>query len=140
MTEASAASGNVPVLQLGGGCADGFIYLLNYGNDDVAVAIDSFATMELTGRGEIIQLREMILRIKSQTAGNCTLTPSLNGIAQTALTLAMTPEITNQIIRRHRIPLNLVDQHISLKFQNATASESIYLEDFGLRLFSYGEQ
>ncbi len=140
MTEVSATSGNVPVLQVGGGCADGFIYLLNFGDNDMAAAIDSFATMELTGRGEIIQLREMILRMKSQTAGNCTLIPSLNGIAQTALTLTMTPEITNQIIRRHRIPLNLVDQHISLKFQNATASESIYLEDFGLRLFSYGEQ
>ena len=140
MTEASAASGNVPVLQLGGGCADGTVYLLNFGDNDVATAIDSYATMELTGRGQVIQLREMILRMKTQTAGNVTLTPSLNGVAQTAITLAMTAELTNQIIRRHRIPLNLVDQHISLKIQHNTASESLYLEDFGLRLFSYGEQ
>lgn len=140
MCECSADSGNVIVLQVGGGTADGTVYLLNYGTDDVATAIDAFATMELDARGEKFQVREMLLRMKVQSAGNVTVTPYLNGVAQTAMTLAMTAENSNEVIRRHRVSINLVDQHISLKFQNATAAQSLYLSDVGFRTFAYGNQ
>lgn len=140
MTEVEAGSGNVPVLQVGGGTADGYIYQLNTGTNDVSTAIDAYATMELDGQGYIMNLREMVLRMKAQAAGNCTLTPSINSIAQTAKTLSMTAEITNQTIRRHRFPLNLTGHHISLKFQNNTASQSLYLADMWPKLVVYEEQ
>jgi len=140
MTEAEAASGNIPVLQLGGGTADGFVYILNNTQDDVSTAIDSYLTVEIDGKGERINLREMILRVKAQAAGNLTLTPYKNGIAQTALTLTQTAENTSEVTRRHRIPLDLLDQHLALQIQHKTLTQDCTLEDLGLRLFAYGGQ
>uniref|UniRef100_A0A6M3IME5 Uncharacterized protein n=1 Tax=viral metagenome TaxID=1070528 RepID=A0A6M3IME5_9ZZZZ len=140
MTEAEAASGNIPVLQIGGGVDDGTVYQLNTGANDVSTAIDSYVRMELDARGEKFRLAEMILRMKVQAAGNVTITPYNNAVSQTAMTLAMTAEDTNETIRRHREPLNLVGHHLSLKIQNNTVSQSLYLEDIGLQMEAYGEQ
>ena len=141
MTEIEAASGDVPILQVGGSKGtDGWILRLNTGTADVTTAIDSYAMMEIDGQGMIINLRELILRMKVQAAGDCTLTPYLNSIAQTAKTLSMVAEIANQILRRHRFPLNLTGQHISLKFQNNSATESMQLIDMWPRLIAYEEQ
>jgi len=140
MTEAEAGSGNVTVVQLGGGTADGFVYVLNSGTNDVSHEIDSFVTHEIDGKGEILHMNEMLLRAKVQAAGNITVTPSLNSIAQTAITFSMTAETANQTIRRHRASTNLVGQHISLKIQHNTASQSCQLLDIGTALEVYEEQ
>lgn len=140
MTEVEAASGNIPVLQIGGGTADGFVYILNNSTNDVDTAIDSYVTVELDGRGERISLREMILRVKVQSAGNLTVTPYKNSVAQTALTLSQAAENSNEATRRHRINLDLLDQHLALKIQHNTASQSCTIEDLGLRLYTYGGQ
>lgn len=135
-----AASGNVPVVQIAGGTADGLVYQVNTGVIDVATAISTLVRMEIDGQGQIIDLREFVLRVKAQAAGSLTLTPYLNSIAQTAKTLAMTAEITNQTIRRHRFNLNIKGQHITLEFSLATASQSLYLLDFWPLLISYQDQ
>ena len=135
-----AGSGNIPVLQIAGGTADGTVYQVNTGSNDVATAISALARMEIDGLGMVIDLREMILRMKAQTAGSMTLTPSINSIAQTAKTLAMTAEIANQTIRRHRFNLNIKGHHITLEFSLNVASQSLYLEDFWVRLIPYQEQ
>lgn len=140
MTEVEAASGNITVLQVGGGTADGFIYQLNTGTQDVTTPIDAYAKMELDGHGEKFNLREMILRIKTQSAGNVVITPSKNGIDQTTITLLMTAENASEIIRRHRIGLDQTDHHLALKFDCAAAGAGFYLEDVGLKLEAYGEQ
>lgn len=141
MTEIEAASGNVPILQVGGSKAvEGWILRLNAGTADVTTAIDSYAMMEIDGGGMVINLRELILRMKVQSAGNIVLTPYLNSIAQTAKTLSMTAEIATQILRRHRFPLNLTGQHISLKFQNDSATDSMQLIDMWPRLIAYEDQ
>jgi len=140
MTEVEAASGNIPVLQLGGGTADGFVYILNNSQDDVSTPIDSYVTIEIDGRGERISLREMILRVKAQSAGDLTVTPYKNGIAQTALTLSQTAENASEATRRHRFNLDLLDQHLALKIQHNTETQDCVLEDLGLRLYAYGEQ
>ena len=140
MTEVEAASGNAPVLQLGGGTADGFVYILNNTQDDVSTPITSYLTVELDGRGERISLREMILRVKAQSAGDLTVTPYKNGIEQTALTLSQTAENASEVTRRHRFNLDLLDQHLALKIQHNTAAQDCTLEDLGLRLFAYGGQ
>lgn len=140
MAEVEAASGNIPVLQVGGGSGDGFIYLLNNSLNDVSTAIDAYATIELDGRGEKINLRELLTRVKAQTAGNLTVTPYKNGVAQTALTLSMIAENTNEASRRNRTQLNLTGHHLALKFQNNIASQDLYLYDMGAKLFAYTEQ
>jgi hypothetical protein len=140
MTEAEAGSGNVTVVQLGGGTADGTVYVLNSGLNDVTTAIDSYVTAEIDGKGEVIHAGEVLLRMKTQSAGDVTLTPSLNSIAQTALTLSQTAETANQTIRRHRQSLNLIDQHISLKVQHNTMSESCQLLDMGMAVEAYEKQ
>ena len=141
MTEIEAASGDIPILQVAGSRnVGGWILRLNTGTADITWAIDSYAMMEIDGQGMIINLRELILRMKVQSAGNVTLTPYLNSIAQTAKTLSMTAEIATQILRRHRFPLNLIGQHISLKFQNSSTTESMQLIDMWPRLIAYENQ
>ncbi len=139
MTEAEAGSGNVTVVQLGGGTADGFVYVLNSGTNDVTHEIDSFVTAEIDGKGEILHMSELLLRAKAQT-GDITVTPSLNSIAQSALTLSQAAETATQTIRRNRVNTNLTGQHISLKIQHNTASQSCQLLDIGTAMEVYEEQ
>ena len=88
MAEAEAGSGAIPILQVGGGTADGFVYQLNTTDNDVATAIDAYATMEIDGKGEVIRLGEVVVRIKSGSAyGGCTLTPYEDDTATTAITI-----------------------------------------------------
>jgi hypothetical protein len=81
MEEIEAGSGNVTLLQVGGGVDDGFVYQLNTGRDDVDTAIDGYGIMEIDGEGSVISLTEIILRMKKNT-GNCRLTLYEDGVAQ----------------------------------------------------------
>lgn len=83
MCEVEAGSGTAPVLQCGGGSADGFVHLLNTGTTDNGVMIapdNAFVIMELDGGGLVMNLRELVL---SKT-GDVTLTPYQDGVVQTA--------------------------------------------------------
>jgi len=141
LTEVEAASGALAVLQYGGGVDDGTVYQLNYGTNDITTAIDAYVTLEFSGQGEFIDLREIILRCKTQTAGNMSLTITQNAIAAiTAKSLSMIAETTNQIVRRHRISMNVMDQHISIKIQHNTESQDMYLEDMGVKLLAWKER
>jgi len=140
MTEVEAASGNLAILQYGGATNDGTVYRLNTGANDVDTTpttnpIDAYVRKEYNMGGHIVSLREMLLTMKVQTAGDCTVTPYRNNVAGTALTLSMIAENTSEAMRRQRVGLDLQDEQISLKFQNATASESIYLETLGLDMY-----
>ena len=142
MTEVEAASGDIPILQYAGEVTDGYVYRLNTGTNDIhgasptTTAIDAYATIELDGRALYLWLREMILRMKGQAAGDVTITPYLNGVAQTALTLSMIVRNAGEEFRRHRMGMNYQDSHISLKFQNNVASVSLYLLDVGFDLYA----
>jgi hypothetical protein len=140
MTECEAGSGTASVLQVGGGVDDGQVYLLNSGLNDIAHEIDSFATAEFDTGGDILQMDELMLRMKVQSAGLVTVTPSLNSIAWTSFTLAQTAETANQTIRRHRKKMSLTAQHISLKIQHNTAGESCLLEDMRVKAREITEQ
>jgi len=137
MTEVTAGSGNVAVIQVAGGIDDGLVYQLNYGTNDVSTAIDSYIRMEFNAGGEWLEIQEMILRCKVQSSGDLTLTPYHNGISQTTLTKSMTAEVTNQLSRRHRCNLNLSSDQISLKIQSNTASVAQYLFDLGLDVVTW---
>lgn len=133
-TEVEAGSGNVPVVQVGGGTDDGFVYQLNTGTNDVTTAITSYAQLEFSGQGEYLNLRELVLRTKADTAtNNAELTVSANGIAKISdKNLDMDAEVSTEIVRRHRVPMNIMSQHISVKINHDTASKEMYLEDLGL--------
>ena len=125
-----AASGNIPVLQCGGGVDDGTLYLCNNGLNDVTTAIDSYVTAEFDSGGDILQFDGLMLRMKTQSAGSVTVTPYLNSIAGTAKTLAQTVETASETIRRHTDGMDIRSQHISLKFQHNTKDQSAYLLDY----------
>jgi len=130
------------VIQVGGGVNDGYVYQLNVGKNDVTTEIDSYLTMELNAGGEFIQLNEVMLRAGAvaTSAGDITVTFTRNTIAAGIKTLSMSPEITTQTIRRHRFPLNICDQNISIKLQNDAASKAMELLDLGLKMEIYEER
>jgi len=137
MAEVEASSGNIPVLQYGGGTDDGAVYRLNTGTNDVDIAavttpIDSYLTMEFGYEGLWMSIREFLLRMKVQSAGNCTVTLYVNGVSGTDMTLFMTARNTNDASVRHRIGLNLQGDSVSLRFRNATASQELFLYDIGV--------
>ena len=130
------------VIQVGGGVDDGFVYQLNVGKNDVSTAIDGYLTMELNSGGEFIQLNEVMVRAKAvaTSAGDITVTFTKNTISAGTKTLSMSPEIATQTIRRHRFPLNICDQNISVKLQNNAAAKKMELLDMGLRMEIYEER
>jgi hypothetical protein len=140
--ECEAASGNVPMIQLGGGQADGKVYILNSGLNDISTAIDAYVTVQINEAGSVVRDAEMIVRAKTQSAGNMTITPYYNGNVQSSLakTLSLTAEITSELIRRHKFSVNFKNQNVGLKIQHNTASESFYLLDYALNLIDYLEQ
>lgn len=133
--EVEAGSGDIPVIQVGGGTADGTVYRLNTGTNDVDTdhPITSNVTLEFSGQGEFLNLRELNVRCKAQAAGNIALTVYGNEIAKISdKSLSMIAEVTNQTTRRHRVPMNITDQQIAVKLEHATASQEMYLYDLGV--------
>lgn len=133
--EIDAGSGNVPTLQIAGGVDDGMIYQVNYGLNDVSTAIDSYITAEITGEGLVLLLRELMLTLKTQTAGDITLTCIKNDLTGITKTLSMLSSYSTKRYRRHRFSLRLTDIQISLKFQNNVADQGFELLSWGLTTF-----
>jgi len=141
MTEVEAASGDIPILQYAGGTNDGAVYRLNTGTNDIDIdntttAINSYVDLEFGADGEYMVLRELLLQCKTQAAGDVSLTITQNAIsAVAAKALSMVVETATQIVRRHRIPLNITDQLITVRLQHNTASQTMLLEKLGLKLW-----
>jgi len=140
MAEVEAESGNIPILQYGGGTNDGAIYRLNTGTNDIDIAavttpIDAYLTIEFGYEGLMLAIRELLLRMKVQTAGDCTVTPYTNTTAGTDLTLSMLAETSGDASRRHRTGLKLHGDSISLRFRNAVESQEMFLYDVGVLVY-----
>jgi hypothetical protein len=67
--EVAAASGNVPVLQMGGS-QDGNVLRLNNTDNDISTAIDKSIRIELDGEGWKLRLKKIALVVKDQAAGD----------------------------------------------------------------------
>jgi len=136
MTEIEASSGNIPVLQAGGGASDGFVYQLNQTQDDVATAVDAQVTIEIDAKGRKAQLQNETLRVKTQSAGSLTQTIKKNsGTAkEDTKTLAMTAETVGDTYRRHKTNMSVTGHHFSVTLRNNGAGESAYLEDIGFEI------
>lgn len=123
-----------PVIQLGGGVGDGTIYRLNDGADDVSTAIDSYIGIEISADGQYFILDEMAIRVKTQAAGDLTLTLYKNDVQVGTKTLDMTAAATGDSNRRHRFYLNIKGDTVTLRFQNNVAGQSFSLHDLGVGL------
>jgi len=140
MTEVEAASGNVNRIQVGGGTNDGFVYRLNTGTNDVSTAIDAYVQVEIDADGLEFDVSELIIRMKTQAAGNITITPYINDQGQTTISLSMTVITAGDATRRHRLFTRQIGDHVSLKLQNATGSQELYIESLRLKLDSLNER
>jgi len=137
MAEVEASSGNIPVLQYAGGTDDGAIYRLNTGTNDIDIAavstpIDAYLTLELGYQALIVLIREVLIRMKAQTAGNLTITPYTNTTAGTDIVLSMIARNAGDTSVRHRVGIKLQGDSISLRFRNNTASQEMFLYDIGV--------
>ena len=140
ITEIEADSGNIPVLQVGGGTDDGTVYLLNTGANDVSTGIDSFITMELNARGEYLLLQEVMMQMEAQNHGDVSVEFTKNSIQAGSKSLPMTPELPLQTVRRHRFQLNIEDQNISIKIKNDGIGEDMQLLSLGVKTSLYKER
>lgn len=129
--EVEAGSGNIPILQVGGGVDDGTVYLLNDGTNDVSTPIDAHVIADFSYPGLLIEQREAALRMKVQDGGEITITPYRNEIEQPKRIESMAANEAGQTVKRHRISSLQIKatEHLSLKFQNAKQSEELYLYD-----------
>ena len=133
------STGKIPVLQYGGGVDDGKVYQLNYGTNDVTTAIDSYIKMEFYHHGMELEMGNILVGMKVQTAtspgtGSCTVTPYANAVAQTALSLSMLLENTSETVRRHKTGVGIASEQMSLKLQNNAATEEIHLFDVAVEM------
>ena len=133
--EVEAASGDAHLIQVGGGTDDGFVYQLNYGNNDVNEPIDSYVIQEFSGMGYYLEMREYLFRVKTQPTGSILMTVTANDITKiNRKVLNQAAEVLGQRVRRHLIPMAITDQHISVKLQHNTVSQSFELFDWAVVL------
>jgi hypothetical protein len=136
LTEVGAASGDVPVLQYGGG-QDGFVYRVNTTNDDISTAIDGDVIMELDSEKNRIRLTQELLKCKVQSAGDISRSVSQNGNTtyEYARTIDMTARVPGESYRREeRLTDSIEGEHLSFRWRNNIASQSMYLLDVEFRL------
>ncbi len=140
MAEVEAESGDVTVLQYGGGADDGYVYRMNTGNDDITgetpdiTAINAYIDMErYVGIGQA-QLSSAGIRCKSQAAGNITMDVYLD--TQTAskqtYTLSMIPTTAGDAYTKpggKRESLSYRADHFTIRFLHNTAGQTMYLLD-----------
>lgn len=146
MSAISAGSGNNPTVVVGGGLSDGFVYHMNYthsstgakgdgydSSEENPTAIDAYAQVELNAGGEYLTLNTLYFRCKANTSGDITLSINADGLSiHSSITLDMSPEVTNQTIRKHRVPLDVNGQNITLKFRENGSEEDCHLIDWGV--------
>jgi hypothetical protein len=131
-----AASGDVPILQYAGG-QDGFVYRVNTTDDDVSTAIDADVIMELDSDQERIVVKQELLKSKVQSAGNITRSVSENGNSTygKTRTIDMTERVSGETYRREESLTDHIEgEHLSFRWRNNTASQSMYLLDVEFRL------
>ena len=139
-TEVEAGSGNIPTLQIGGGQEDGTIYQSNYGLDDIEESIHSYIQIELNYNGEVLNLREFLIRFGAMEYGEVVLEFLKNNITEMYKTVSMRPEKPGQIIKRERFGLNITDQNISIKISCGEYNTEMNLIEIGMLTSVWGNR
>jgi hypothetical protein len=131
VVEIESGSGNLPITQLGGGTADGTVYITNTGQLDVSTAINSYIDIVINHKAMWLVIDECLFRCKTQAAGNVTITTYENEVQKDSFTKSMVAEVTNDSTRRHRFNLNVQGSLCKVRFQHNTASQDMDLQDVG---------
>jgi len=139
MLEVEAGSGNIPLIQVGGG-TDGYIYRLNSGQNDVSTAIEAYPRMEINVKGNEFMLKDIKLRYKVQASGNIAIIPYQNGVEKVSFTVPMTAEKSGGTIRRFKKTVDIIGNNIALKIGNASVSNDMTLYDIGFNLEVYDDR
>jgi hypothetical protein len=132
-----APTGDIPVVQVGGGIDDGTVYNMNTGLNDISTAINSIIDVELHNGGEHILLEWLSLTCESQAAGNITLVTYKNGIQKDSVSLPMTAAYSTEVIRRNLRRLAVESEHITVRLQHNTVSESCALQHLGMEIYAW---
>ena len=96
-----------------------------------------FATVEIDYNAYKIKVREVLVRLKAQpSGGSIFVIPYLNGVEYTGVTQTQVPRNTGETAIRHRFSpagaVQMLADHIALKFRNNQAGRDFYLENIGL--------
>lgn len=127
----SKAGTQYPVVQVGGGTADGTVYQLNYGIDDVSTPVEMIITQVLTRKAMVLQLHELLIRFKAQNAGVCRLDVLQGDNLKFTRALTMTGERSGESSRRHRFRCEAVGDLIKIRLSNASRQEKMILYEIG---------
>lgn len=130
-----ATGGSAPVVQIGGGVADGTVYQLNYGVNDVQGAVDAGFEMVLGHRARMVELSEVILRLAAQRdGGHALLTVKENEREKFTKHLSMEPEAAMNLTRRHRFSCSATSDLLTLSIQNNSVDEVLKIHEIGLEV------
>jgi len=140
MVETSGGSSSAVQVAVIAGSYDGHIYLasstnLNDGGD---TAIDMQVRIELNDYGKLLELKELAIRLKRQTAGSCLFTCYENGVlntdhSRTVDMTAGTEYVTGDENYVDRLILGVFQEDmISIAFRNNVIDQDMYLFDFWL--------
>jgi hypothetical protein len=102
-------------------------------NDDGDTAIDMQVRIELSDSGKLIDLREVAIRLKKQSVGNCLFTAYENGVlnAEYSKTIDMTSGDPGEENVVDRLLLGVYQEDsISINLGNAVINQDLYLYDY----------
>lgn len=102
-------------------------------NDDGDTAIDMQVRIEFNNSGHLLELNELAVRLKKQSAGNCLFTVYENGVLNTEFseTIDMTQGNASEenVVERLMVGVKQEDS-ISVHFQNNVINQDLYLFDY----------
>ncbi|MBL0716800.1 MAG: hypothetical protein JJV89_02015 [Desulfosarcina sp.] len=124
------ASTDYSFVQLSGGTA-GYIYRMNYGDEDIDTAIDGNVRIEFNYQGNVLQMRECLIRFEAQERGDVILEFFKNNVACLHKTISMMADRPSQLVKRSRFPTNIMNQNISVKISVAGHNVKMNLIEFG---------
>ncbi len=130
ISEVDGASGDIPVLQYGGG-QDGYVYRLNTTDDDVSTVIDKSLKIELDGEGYLLHLKAMAFVFKSQVAGDIIVDVYREGESASAYTYTISMVKASADYKGKRFNCDVRGDHLTIRLRSNVAGQPVYLLEYG---------
>lgn len=132
--QVEAGSGQSPIVVVGGGVADGTVYQLNHGTDDVSTAVAARINMVISHKALVLQVKEILTRIAAQPKGFMMLKAYEGENVKFTKPLSMVPVRSNDVSTRHRFTCELVGDLLQLELYNESAGERLYAYEIGMEV------
>jgi hypothetical protein len=127
-------SGQAPIVVVGGGVADGTVYQLNYGTDDVSTAVAARINMVLSHKALTLQVKEILARMAAQPKGFMMMKAYEGENVKFTKPLSMVPVRSNDVTARHRFTCELVGDLLQLELYNESLGERLHAFEIGLEI------